>query len=120
MIQMQHRPTPCSKRFFDIALSFTGLLFSAPLWPIIAAAIKLEDGGAVFYGQERVGKGGVRFRSWKFRSMTENTGRAEEIVQATKNDKRVTTVGRFLRATAMDELPQLWNIFTGDMSFVGP
>src|ERR1700741_1054081 len=112
--------TPWTKRLFDISLSFTGLLLSAPLWPLIAGAIKLEDGGPVFYGQERVGKGGVRFKSWKFRSMTPDPERRGEIQQAASNDKRVTAVGRILRATAMDELPQLWNIFTGDMSFVGP
>ncbi len=103
-----------------MSLSFAGLFLSAPLWPLIAAAIKLEDGGPVFYGQERVGKGGVRFKSWKFRSMTPDPDRLGEIQQAASNDKRVTAVGRLLRATAMDELPQLWNIFAGDMSFVGP
>jgi lipopolysaccharide/colanic/teichoic acid biosynthesis glycosyltransferase len=113
-------PTPWTKRLFDIGLSFTGLLLSAPLWPLIAAAIKLEDGGPIFYGQERVGKGGVTFKSWKFRSMTADPERREELQQAAKNDKRVTKVGGLLRATAMDELPQLWNIFTGEMSFVGP
>jgi lipopolysaccharide/colanic/teichoic acid biosynthesis glycosyltransferase len=113
-------PTPWTKRLFDIALSSTGLLLSSPLWPLIAAAIKLEDGGPVFYGQERVGKGGVTFKSWKFRSMTADPERRDELQQAGKNDKRVTKVGRLLRATAMDELPQLWNIFTGEMSFVGP
>ena len=112
--------TPWTKRLFDISLSFVGLLLSAPLWPLIGGAIKLEDGGPVFYGQERVGKGGVPFKSWKFRSMTPDPERRVEIHQATRNDKRVTAVGRFLRATAMDELPQLWNIFAGDMSFVGP
>jgi lipopolysaccharide/colanic/teichoic acid biosynthesis glycosyltransferase len=112
--------TPWTKRLFDISLSLTGLVLSAPLWPLIAAAIKLEDGGPVFYGQERVGKGGVPFKSWKFRSMTPDPERHGEIQQAGQNDKRVTAVGRLLRATAMDELPQLWNIFTGEMSFVGP
>lgn len=113
-------PTPWTKRLFDITLSFTGLILSAPLWPLVAAAIKFEDGGPVFYGQERVGRGGVIFKSWKFRSMTADPKRRDEMQQATKNDKRVTCVGRLLRATAMDELPQLWNIFAGDMSFVGP
>ena len=117
---MYYCQTPWTKRLFDISLSFAGLLLSAPLWPLIAAAIKLEDGGPVFYGQERVGKGGVHFKSWKFRSMTPDPERRGEIQQATSNDKRVTAVGRLLRATAMDELPQLWNIFAGDMSFVGP
>jgi lipopolysaccharide/colanic/teichoic acid biosynthesis glycosyltransferase len=74
----------------------------------------------VFYGQERVGKGGRLFKNWKFRSMTPNSDPEFAVRQAEHNDKRVTTVGRILRATAMDELPQLWNIFKGDMSFVGP
>jgi len=88
-----------------------------PLWALIAAAIKLDDRGPVFYGQERVGQGGQRFRSWKFRSMVHG---AEQRRQATEGDTRVTRVGRVLRATALDELPQLWNIFVGEMSFVGP
>src|ERR1051326_4740501 len=117
---MQCYSIPWTKRLFDIVLSFTGLLLSAPLWPLIAAAIHLEDGGPVFYGQERVGKGAATFKSWKFRSMTADPERRDELQQAAKNDKRVTRVGRLLRATAMDELPQLWNIFTGEMSFVGP
>ena len=119
-MNMHSRQTPLTKRLFDITLSFSGLILSAPLWPLIALAIKLEDGGPVFYGQERVGKGGVPFKSLKFRSMTPDPGRRGEIQQAGSNDKRVTSVGRLLRATAMDELPQLWNIFVGDMSFVGP
>ena len=120
MNRMPHSRTPWSKRFFDVSLSGIGLLLSAPLWVLIAISIKLEDGGPVFYGQERVGRGGTRFKNWKFRSMTPNTGGEFAVRQAEHNDKRVTTVGRILRATAMDELPQLWNIFKGDMSFVGP
>jgi lipopolysaccharide/colanic/teichoic acid biosynthesis glycosyltransferase len=84
---------------------------------LIAAAIKLDDGGPVFYGQERVGQAARRFRSWKFRSMVVG---AEQRRQAAEGDARVTRVGRLLRATALDELPQLWNIFVGEMSFVGP
>lgn len=91
-----------------------------PLWLLFAAAIKLEDGGAVFYSQERVGQGGERFRSWKFRSMIPDSDQRFGPLQAGVNDPRITRVGRILRATAMDELPQLWNIFCGDMSFVGP
>jgi lipopolysaccharide/colanic/teichoic acid biosynthesis glycosyltransferase len=84
---------------------------------LVAAAIKLDDGGPVFYGQERVGRAGRRFRSWKFRSMVVGADRQR---QAAAGDARVTRVGRLLRATALDELPQLWNIFVGEMSFVGP
>ena len=111
--------TPLSKRALDVGLSGIGLAISSPLWLLAALAIRLEDGGPVFYRQERVGQGGSTFEALKFRSMVRNaeSGRA---VQATANDPRVTRVGRWMRATAMDELPQLWNIFVGDMSFVGP
>jgi lipopolysaccharide/colanic/teichoic acid biosynthesis glycosyltransferase len=108
------------KRFFDILLSGIGLIGSAPLWLIFSLAIKLQDGGPVFYSQERVGKGGGIFRVIKFRSMIKDAEKATGPVQAVENDPRVTKVGRILRKTAMDELPQLVNIFKGDMSFVGP
>ena len=108
------------KRIFDAALSGCGLVLSAPLWALFAAAIKLEDGGPVFFTQERVGLGGGSFTALKFRSMRPDAEAATGAVQATEHDPRVTRIGRFMRATAMDELPQLWNIFRGDMSFVGP
>lgn len=108
------------KRAFDVVLSGIGLIGSAPFWALIAAAIKLDDRGAVFFPQVRVGKGGRRFKSWKFRSMTEGSDAEVGPLQARDRDPRITRVGRLLRATAMDELPQLWNIFKGDMSFVGP
>ena len=108
------------KRTFDAALAGSGLIASAPLWAIIAAAIRLEDGGPIFYGQERVGLGGRRFVALKFRSMRPDAEATTGAVQAVEHDPRVTKVGRVLRATAMDELPQLWNILRGDMSFVGP
>jgi lipopolysaccharide/colanic/teichoic acid biosynthesis glycosyltransferase len=108
------------KRIFDLLLSGIGLLLSAPLWAVFAAAIKLEDGGPVFFPQQRVGRGGRTFTALKFRSMVPDAEKRFGPVQATEGDPRVTRVGRLLRATAMDELPQLWNIFSGDMSFVGP
>jgi lipopolysaccharide/colanic/teichoic acid biosynthesis glycosyltransferase len=108
------------KRALDLALSSFGLVASAPLWLVLAAAIKAEDGGPVFYGQDRVGKGGRTFRALKFRSMRPDAEALTGAVQATAADARVTRVGRVMRATAMDELPQLWNILRGDMSFVGP
>jgi lipopolysaccharide/colanic/teichoic acid biosynthesis glycosyltransferase len=114
------RPIPAAKRALDIVLSGAGLLTSGPLWGVLAAAIKLEDGGPVFFGQERVGEGGRVFRALKFRSMIPNAEAGVGAVQATERDPRVTRIGRLMRATAMDELPQLWNIFVGDMSFVGP
>ena len=108
------------KRALDIALSGFGLLISSPLWLLFAAAIKLEDGGPVFFSQERVGFGGRVFEALKFRSMRTDAESGVGAVQAVEDDPRVTRVGRLMRATAMDELPQLWNIFRGDMSFVGP
>ena len=107
------------KRTFDILLAGGGLLVSSPLWLLIAAAIKLEDSGPVLFVQERVGVGGAAFRAFKFRSMVPH-GSTLPPNQAEEHDPRVTRVGRVLRATAMDELPQLYNIFRGDMSFVGP
>jgi len=109
-----------AKRAFDVALSGLGLLASAPLWGLFALLIKLDDGGPVFYAQERVGRDGRRFRNLKFRSMVPDADRRFGPLQAREADARITRVGRWLRATAMDELPQLWNIFRGDMTFVGP
>jgi lipopolysaccharide/colanic/teichoic acid biosynthesis glycosyltransferase/VanZ family protein len=108
------------KRPFDIALSGFGLLFSLPLWIAIPLAIRIEDRGPVFYAQERVGLNGRTFKALKFRSMVKDAEKASGPVQAVADDPRVTRIGRILRATAMDELPQLINIFKGDMSFVGP
>jgi lipopolysaccharide/colanic/teichoic acid biosynthesis glycosyltransferase len=108
------------KRSFDAALAGVGLAMSAPLWVTIAAAIKLEDGGPIFYRQERVGLAGRPFNALKFRSMRPDAESMTGAVQASENDPRVTRIGRAMRATAMDELPQLWNILRGDMSFVGP
>jgi lipopolysaccharide/colanic/teichoic acid biosynthesis glycosyltransferase len=109
-----------AKRLLDVLLSGAGLIASSPLWALIAAAIKLESPGPVFYKQVRVGERGRHFNAIKFRSMVENAEAGVGPVQAAAQDPRVTRVGRMLRATAMDELPQLWNIFRGDMSFVGP
>jgi lipopolysaccharide/colanic/teichoic acid biosynthesis glycosyltransferase len=108
------------KRLFDASLSAAGLVVSAPLWCVIPIAIKIEDGGPVFFPQERVGLDGRVFLALKFRSMRPDAETLTGPVQATENDPRVTRVGRVLRATAMDELPQLVNILRGDMSFVGP
>ena len=111
---------PPTKRFLDIVLSASGLLISLPVWVLTAIAIKTGDRGPVFYHQPRVGRDGRLFRAWKFRSMRPDAEAGVGAVQATERDPRVTPVGRLLRATAMDELPQLWNILRGDMSFVGP
>ncbi len=108
------------KRGFDMLVAGTGLVVFAPVAAVIAAAIKLDDGGPVMFSQDRVGRGGVAFRAYKFRSMIADAERATGPVQATAADPRITRVGRVLRATAFDELPQLWNILRGDMSIVGP
>jgi lipopolysaccharide/colanic/teichoic acid biosynthesis glycosyltransferase len=109
-----------AKRAFDIVLSGMGLVGSLPVWALAAVAIKLEDGGNVFFSQERAGQGGRPFRVLKFRSMIPNAEAKVGPLQASHGDPRITRVGRLLRATAMDELPQLLSIFKGDMSFVGP
>jgi lipopolysaccharide/colanic/teichoic acid biosynthesis glycosyltransferase len=108
------------KRAFDVLISGAGLIVFAPMAALIAVAIKLEDGGPVFFAQERVGKDCRVFPAFKFRSMVVDAERHTGAIQATVDDPRVTRVGRLLRATAFDELPQLWNIFRGDMSVVGP
>ncbi len=108
------------KRPFDVILSSAGLLIAAPLWVAISLAVWLEDRGPVFYAQERVGRNGRIFKALKFRSMVKDAETASGPIQAVAGDPRVTKVGRILRASAMDELPQLINIFKGDMSFVGP
>ncbi|HUR33931.1 MAG TPA: sugar transferase [Vicinamibacterales bacterium] len=111
---------PLGKRLLDVALAGTGLVVSSPIWLALAALIKLEDGGPVFYTQDRVGEGGSTFTVFKFRSMVPNAEAVVGALQATERDPRITRIGHVMRATAMDELPQLWNIFRGDMSFVGP
>ncbi len=118
------------KRFFDIILSLSGLIILLIPCLIIAVFIKLCDGGPVLYTQERVGKDGKRFVIYKFRSMYVNADKLIEKLKEKnevsgpmfkmKNDPRITSVGRFLRKTSLDELPQLWNVLIGDMSLVGP
>jgi lipopolysaccharide/colanic/teichoic acid biosynthesis glycosyltransferase len=108
------------KRAFDATLAGFGLFASAPIWAILAAAIRLEDGGAIFFRQARVGLNGRIFDALKFRSMRADAEALTGAVQAAEHDPRVTRIGRLMRVTAMDELPQLWNILRGDMSFVGP
>jgi lipopolysaccharide/colanic/teichoic acid biosynthesis glycosyltransferase len=119
-LQAPRWSTRLAKRALDVLLSGAGLLASAPVWAVIAAAIKLEDGGPVFYQQDRSGRNGVPFPVWKFRSMIPDAEAATGAIQSGEHDPRVTRVGRLLRMTAMDELPQLWSIFRGDMSFTGP
>lgn len=108
------------KRLIDILLSAAGLILSSPLWLIIALGIKAEDRGPIFYAHDRVGKNGRLFRAYKFRSMIPDAEKGAGPLQAAYDDPRVTRVGRILRSSAMDELPQLWSILKGNMSFVGP
>lgn len=107
------------KRAFDLALSALGLILLLPVFLLSAAAIRIESPGPAFFRQERIGKGGVPFRIFKFRSMvTGAPGKGARITVA--GDPRVTRVGRFLRRTKLDELPQLINVLKGEMSLVGP
>jgi lipopolysaccharide/colanic/teichoic acid biosynthesis glycosyltransferase len=108
------------KRAFDMGLAGAGLLGSLPVWGLVTLLVKREDRGPVFFPDRRVGRGGQVFHVLKFRTMVPDADRLFGPKQAGENDPRVTRIGRLLRATAMDELPQLWNIFRGDMSFVGP
>lgn len=122
------------KRAMDIAVAVVLGVLALPLMVVIAAAILLESGGPVLFGHMRVGKGGRRFRLWKFRTMvvdgeevlrrhlSGDPVRAREwaLTHKLRNDPRVTRVGRLLRTTSLDELPQLWNVLRGDMSMVGP
>jgi len=108
------------KRAFDVLVSGAGLIVFSPISLLIAVAIKLDDGGPVLFSQERVGLNGRVFLAHKFRSMVIDAERHTGAVQATRDDPRVTRVGRIIRATAFDELPQLWNILAGEMSVVGP
>ena len=117
---LQKAKAPILKRPIDIFLSNLMMILSIPVLLPVALAIKLEDGGPVFYTQERWGKGGSRFKAYKFRTMVPHSDKTFGITQAEENDPRITTLGRILRAMGLDELPQLFNIFRGDMSFVGP
>lgn len=108
------------KRVLDFTLATLGLLVSAPVWILIACAIKLEDHGSVFYVQHRWGRNKRPFKVYKFRSMAVDSDERVGAIQAEKNDPRFTKVGRLLRATSLDELPQLLNIWRGEMSWVGP
>jgi sugar transferase (PEP-CTERM system associated) len=108
------------KRALDLTAASIGLLLSAPLMLMVAAAVKLTSPGPVFYRQQRVGQYGRLFTLCKFRSMCEGAEAQTGAVWAKANDSRVTPVGRVIRKTRLDELPQLWNVLKGDMSFVGP
>jgi len=98
----------------------TGLILASWLYLIIIIAIKIDDPGPVFFGQKRVGKGKTYFTLWKFRSMKMSTPHDTPTHLLADPDQYITRTGRFLRKTSLDEIPQLWNIFKGDMSVIGP
>jgi exopolysaccharide biosynthesis polyprenyl glycosylphosphotransferase len=108
------------KRLVDISLAFVGLVVNIPLLALAALLVKLQDGGRVFYSQERVGKGGKIFRIHKLRTMVDGAEGASGPVWASPDDPRVTGVGHWLRKLRIDEIPQMWNVLRGEMSFVGP
>jgi undecaprenyl-phosphate galactose phosphotransferase/putative colanic acid biosynthesis UDP-glucose lipid carrier transferase len=123
MVELQRTPLTTlergAKRIIDITIAATALVFLAPLMVVAAVAVKLESTGPVIFRQRRHGFNGQPFVIYKFRTMkVQEDGNA--VVQATKKDPRVTGVGRFLRETSIDELPQLWNVLQGNMSLVGP
>jgi Undecaprenyl-phosphate glucose phosphotransferase len=109
-----------AKRFTDIVLAFLALLLLSPLMLTIGVAIKLTSPGKIFYTQERMGLDGRNFRMIKFRSMNTNAESSSGAIWAQPNDQRRTRLGRLLRSTSLDELPQFWNVLKGDMSLVGP
>jgi len=113
-------PYPLIKRVMDIALSLVGLLIFIPFLPFLALAIRLNSPGSIFYTQVRLGKNGSQFRIYKLRTMVQNAEAATGAVFAQQHDDRVTGVGRFLRKTRLDEVPQLLNVLRGNMSLVGP
>lgn len=108
------------KRISDIVFSALGLLVLSPLFLLIAILVRCTSKGPVIFRQERLGRDAKVFRICKFRTMAENSEHTGSGVYSDRSDSRVTKVGRFLRATSLDELPQLWNILRGDMSFIGP
>lgn len=119
-----------AKRAFDIIVSSIVLLIASPVLLVVGAAIKLTSEGPVFFMQDRVGEGGQLFKIYKFRSMVADAESRQNEVNETddegntihkrKNDPRVTTIGKFIRKTSLDELPQLINVIKGEMSLVGP
>lgn len=118
-IDVRPAPRAHGKRAYDVVLASIGVAVLAPVWVVIALAIKLGDGGSVIFTQERIGRGGRPFRIWKFRTMRPG---AEKMGLAVTQcgDPRITPVGRWLRRAKLDELPQLGNVVRGEMSLVGP
>ncbi len=108
------------RRMLSILISLTGLILALPLLPVIMLVIRLDSKGPVFYTQTRMGKGGRLFKVVKFRTMRQDAESGSGPQWAGNNDPRVTRVGKFLRTSRLDEIPQLWCVLKGDMAFVGP
>ena len=119
-----------SKRFIDIVASLAGIICLSPIFLIVSILIKKESKGPIIFSQDRIGKGNTTFKMYKFRSMVQNAEELKEKLQEQnemsgpmfkmKEDPRVTKIGKFIRKTSIDELPQLFNVLKGDMSLVGP
>jgi len=109
-----------TRRILSVIISLLGLIFALPLFPLIALAILLDSKGPVFYTQARVGKAGRVFKVVKFRTMRQDAEAANGPQWADDNDPRITRIGRFLRSSRLDEIPQLWCVLKGEMAFVGP
>ncbi|MGE0600087.1 MAG: sugar transferase [Dehalococcoidia bacterium] len=127
---IQSIPMPFWKRFIDVTGASIGLVLLSPILLVIGAAIMIESPGGAIFRQARVGRGGRVFTCWKFRSMVRGADKmldgliaqneADGIIFKIKDDPRRTRIGKFVRRTSLDELPQLWNVLRGDMSLVGP
>ena len=117
---MKHKKYMAFKRGMDIAVSGVGLVIASPIMLLTAILIKIDSPGKVLFMQERIGKDGKVFKIAKFRSMCTGAEHTGSGVYSGKDDARVTRVGKFIRATSIDELPQLYNILKGDMSLIGP
>ena len=113
-------PYPLLKRLFDLLLATCGMAIFAVLLPFLAIVMQLDSPGPIFFSQTRVGKGGKPFRIVKLRSMIPDAEKHTGAVFASKNDQRITRVGRLLRKSRLDEVPQLWNVLRGEMSMIGP
>ncbi|MCS2893460.1 sugar transferase [Parabacteroides faecis] len=108
------------KRIIDTVIALCALLMLSPFLIITAIAIKIDSPGPIIFKQERLGRWGKPFRIYKFRSMCQNAEKTGSGVYSYKGDTRITKVGKIIRATSIDELPQLWNIIKGDMALIGP
>lgn len=117
---LDHIANRIIKRVFDICFSAAVLIALSPVYLAVGLMVKLTSSGPVFYTQERVGLNNRTFKIYKYRSMTVQDAKSEKNQWTTRNDPRVTPIGKFIRSTSIDELPQFWNVFIGNMSVVGP